>query len=277
MLTRIVVAALLLVVPAPVRAQESPLPDRERPLGTVATPSAEEGVPRQAARPALELATYTGLSIDTFAADDLSRYLNPEAATGEQVRISAGLTFGYLIGSHIPIGKFWLIGSARYGVRSADVDCQSDPKLGVCQPFSGRRDAWLYVLRHARTVEASGGLRWEFWPLSTGGSDPATLYVLGQAGLLTAAGSGDDAADMHRLVAGLRVTGGRHAGSYVEAGWGRSDVYSASPARRLVVDGYFRLGTYRAVSPFVQVSVDADLGPGTDSLQTHVGAAVDLK
>lgn len=245
-------------------------------------------------RSAISVRPDTGIVIDTFAADNLRVYLNPEQATGESVRLTAGFDFEYRIfstcprapsaggGSHDsacagspPRGSLWLIGSTRYGVRSADIDCQQNQALGVCQPFAGRRDAWLYVLRHARTVEASGGLRWEFMELG-GVADPAVLYLAGRAGVLAVAGDGDDASDSHVAALGLLVTGGPYAGTYLEAGVGRSDVY-ATHAPRLKVDGRFYLGRARLIRPFLQVTLDADLAPGADSLQTNVGATFNLR
>lgn len=235
-------------------------------LATTATPCVDW-------RPTVELRGFSGLSIDTFAADDLARYLNPDDATGEQARLSAGLTFAYRLSA---ARGLWLVGSTRYGVRSADVNCAEDAALGVCQPFSARRDAWLYVLRHARSLEASGGLRWEFWSLNASSEAPAALYIKAVAGLMTVAGGGSDALDQHALTLGLIVTGGAYQDSYVDVGWGRSDVYAVTPTPRLRVEGYFSLGRYRMVRPFFQVTLDADLQRGADSIQTHVGAAFDL-
>lgn len=240
-------------------------------------------------RPTAALSPFTGLSIDTFAADDLSRYLNPQDQGGEPVRFTAGLNFEYqvfgrksvptLLPNSAPVannqrtGSLWITGATRYGVRSADVDCRQDAQLAVCADAGGssRREAWLYVLRNARTLEASGGLRWEFVELG-GATDPAVLYLAARAGVLAVSGSGDDASDQHFLGLGLLLTGGKYAGSHVEAGVGRSDVYAVQPTRRLKVDGLFMLGRARlGLRPYVQVVLDADLAPGADSLQTHAG------
>lgn len=227
------------------------------------------------ARPTFDVVGFSGMTVDTFAADDLRAYLNPQEATGERLRWTAGLRFAYRV--PVTLGQVWALGTARYGVRSTDVDCAANPELGLCEPFTGRRDAWLYVLRHARSLEASGGLRWEFVALNGGSDAPAALYVKAVAGLLTVADAGSDALDQHAVTVGGIVTAGAFQGSYVDVGWGRSDVYALTPTPRLRVDGYFNLGRFRAVSPFVQIVLDADLTHGADSIQTHVGAAVDLR
>src|SRR5579863_702630 len=94
-------------------------------------------------RPDLEANAYAGLAIDSFAAPDLSNYLNPEASGAVKQRAIAGFDFEYrLLGDASNPGEtqFWLYGKTEHGVRGADVDSRW-PQTARClcaETFSNR-------------------------------------------------------------------------------------------------------------------------------------------
>lgn len=222
---------------------------------------------------------YTGLSIDAFAADSLRRYLNPEQSGNTRERLVAGFNFGYRLLGDSTGRQLWLYGETIHGVRSADVDCQENPDLPLCQqnPFdpTNAPEKTLAILREATSLEAFVGLRWEFLTIQDDTDDVAALYVKGQAGFLTVSEFGGDLVDVHHVGAGLTVTGGDYAGSYIEFGFGRTDLYKENSGRRLKVDAYlsWTVGLFEAFGayPFAEITVDSDFGKGSDSVQSYLG------
>lgn len=217
----------------------------------------------------LETSAYVGIAIDTFAASDLNRYLNQDASGGLRERGIAGVDFAYrLAGERGGRRQLWLYGETVHGARSADIDCAAHPDFPTCKPFQSQISTsgeFLYILRNATSLEAFGGLRWEILPVRRTGDAPANLYVKAQAGFLSVTGAGDDLIDMHHVALGLCVVGGKYRDSYVEAGYGRTDLFQKNPDRRYKIDGMLvfpwqsrRLGMHA----FLQMTVDTDLGGG---------------
>ena len=243
----------------------------------------------------MEATAYIGLAIDTFAAGATRRYLNPGAAGGKEERAAGGLDFAYrLRGWRYPKDhkkypgdyrqQTWVYGETVHGVRSTDIDCSENADFPTCaKSFTdiGQRPAenLLYILRNASSLEGYVGLRWEFLPLNNlAGLDgtPANLYFKAEAGFLRVSGQPDSALAMHRIALGAIASKGIWQNSYLEAGWGRSDVFQVNRRRRLRVDGYLSRQIAPAVldgavSFFARINVDTDLGPGADSIQSYVG------
>lgn len=99
---------------------------------------------------------YTGLAIDVFAANELQRYLNPDASGGTRERFIAGFDFDYrLVGEDNSAQQVWLYGEAVYGIRSTDVDCEENSTLTVCNAFDpvNAPERTLYILREATSLE----------------------------------------------------------------------------------------------------------------------------
>jgi hypothetical protein len=243
-----------------------------------------------------EAALYLGVGVDTFAASELSGYLNPQAATSSKERGVGGFNFGYrLVGSPATAAKLgkgwlrttqlWVYGETVHGVRSSDVDCAKHRDFPTCADYLGLSafknrtpENLFYIIRNATSIEGFTGLRWEFLTLQDGGKSPANLYLKGQLGFLKVSGSPDDAVDMHHVGLGAIATKGGFQGSYLEAGFGRSDLYGIKSRDRWKFDGYLsrQLGE-SGVSFFTQIVVDSDFGKGSDSVQTYFGLEFDLR
>lgn len=263
---------MLLLGTAGVGAQPPPTPP--------APPLAEAGE-----RDTLRASAFFGLGIDSFAAKDLRLYLNPNDSGSVEERFVAGIDFEYrLFGDKRVEGhKLWILGETVHGLRSAEVDCQAAPKLEVCQPFldqiANPAAPALFILRKATSLEAFAGLRWEFATIQRAEADAAKLYLKAQAGFLSVARSGGDVLDSHHLGLGLLAVKGRFEGSYLEVGVGRSDVFLIHPQPRLKVDALLSMGRADGsgfLRPFVQFTVDSDLGSGADSIQSFLGVDFDI-
>ena len=239
-----------------------------------------------------EANAYAGVAIDSFAAPELINYINPDGSSVIKERAIAGFDFEYrVLGDRADPNKsqVWVYGKTEHGVRGADVDCSlaANSGLTVCSNFlepglSAIQPAakFLYMLQNATSLEAFTGLRWEFLSLQRTGQDSARLYLNGQFGFLTVAGSGAGAIGMHHIGMGLVATTRRFQHSHLEVGFGRTGLYFRDPNRRLIVDGYLEWNSkvFAVVKarPFVQMNVDSGLGSGAASVETYLGLTFDL-
>ncbi len=232
-------------------------------------------------RETFEASFFTGDAIDTFAAGDLGKYLNPEASSSIKQRWVGGIDFASRISDEPAGGQVWVFGETVHGVRSSDVDCEENKDLAVCTPFENAEQnasqRTLFILRNATSLEGFFGVRWEFASLHAGDDHAAKAYLKAQAGFLAVRGGGDDAVDAHHIALGLMAVTGRFQNSYLEVGVGTNHVFSVHRFPRLVVDGFL---TWRVVGqtlrPFVQLVMTSDLGVGADAIQTYVGFDLDL-
>lgn len=234
---------------------------------------------------------YAGVGIDTFAAGELSRYLNPEESGKKGERFIAGFDFGYRLFG-LPSKKtlpwepqIWVYGETVHGVRSADFDCDENPNLEVCKPFdltsAGTRT--LFILRNASSLEGFAGLRYEFLELQGKSPSAANAYFKTQYGFLTVSGNAGDVVDLHQYAAlGAIVKKGKFMDSYLEVGFGRTDLFGFKSKDRWKVDAMLTWewevpGPGKiVVYPFAQITVDADFGGGSDSVQSYIGLAFDV-
>ncbi|MQA30848.1 MAG: hypothetical protein GEU82_13620 [Luteitalea sp.] len=238
------------------------------------------------ARHGIDATMYVGISIDTFSARELRRYLNPEESGDRRQRFVAGFNFDYRVAGRDDDrgGQLWLYGETVHGVRSADVNCGADPGIPVCAPFAVGADARkvLFILRNASSLEAFAGARWELMDVNFGegaapGSNAVKAYVKGQVGFLAVEQSGGDALNINHVALGLRAVRGRYRDSYFEAGFGTSDLYDVHSDSRLKIDGMLNIDVGLAGAfPFVQMVVDADGRSGADTIQTYIGVSLDL-
>lgn len=250
------------------------------------------------ARENFEATGYMGLGVDSFAASDINRVINEEVATKVKTRLVGGFDFNYrLFGD--PRRKnasqgwkdhqFWVYGQTVHGVRSIDVDCSNQNANGIneetCgQLFQGQfrpptANEFIFILRNASSLEGFVGARWELPPINKGRGFSARPYLKAQAGFVTVAGSGGDIFDVHHVGAGLVTTKGIFQGSYLELGYGRTDLFRVNKYRRFKIDGYlsWELPWTKVLRPFAQINLDSDFGRGSDSIQSYFGLSFELQ
>jgi hypothetical protein len=250
------------------------------------------GLPAQAQddRGNFEATFYTGASIDSFAAQDLNKYLNPGDSSTKKLGYIAGVDFGYrALGKNESGPQLWLYGQTVHGQRSAEVDCsgakESQPDACGLGDFLPRPGAFLSILRNASSLEAFGGARLELLTLRPESDNASKLYVKSELGFFTISGAGGDVFDSHQKAAvGLAFSNGLFRNSYLETGWGKSDVFTFHPGRRFKLDGYLEwdfLGENSTLArhgmrPFIEITLDSDFGKGADSVRTFYGFNFDL-
>ena len=81
-----------------------------------------------------EAEVYLGLGIDTFAAQEIQKYLNPEANGDVEERSIFGFDFSYrLLSRRRGAFQVWVYGETLHGVRSQDIDCTASPNVPSCK------------------------------------------------------------------------------------------------------------------------------------------------
>jgi hypothetical protein len=232
-----------------------------------------------------ESSAYLGVAIDRFAAQDVRNYLNPEANGVQYERSIFGIDFEYRLNRQSSDAdqapQLWVYGETVHGVRSEDVDCKAAPNVPSCQKtlagFLGNPpETALFMLRNATSLEAFAGLRVEFKNLNLPGGDPARLYVKGQVGFLEVTESDGDAKDMHHLAFGATTVGGPRAGSYLEIGFGRTDLFLVNRRKRIKIDGLFQQDLGKGLRLFAELFADVDGKDGADAMQSYFGLSFDI-
>jgi hypothetical protein len=238
---------------------------------------------------------YLGVAVDTFAGDETLKYLNPNDAGQLHERAVGGFDFAYRLfgdehrgdpgSSKQRINELWIYGETVHGVRSADVDCNKQGSdFPTCQkdltPSTNPGQQLFFILRNASSLEGYGGLRYEFLGIQQQSAVPANLYLKAQAGFLDMSGQNGSALDLHHIALGAIATKGDYQDSYLEVGWGRSDTFHKNHGRKKI-DGYLErkinFGGYDpGISFFAQITVDTDLGRGSDGIQSYIGFSFDL-
>jgi len=242
---------------------------------------------------------YLGAAIDTFAGDETLKFINFQDSSDLHARAVGGVDFAYrLLGDEnrdFPEGRvarlndLWVYGETVHGVRSADVPCKAaagqtaQSNQLICSnklvPSPAPGEDFVFVLRNATSLEAYTGLRWEFLGLQQQSSAPANLYVKAPAGFVDVAGLNGPAKAEHHIGAGAVATSGNFRDSYLEVGWGRSDIFQQNHGR-WKIDGYLerkiKIKKKDIVSVFVQINVDTHLGRGSDAVQSYIGLNYDM-
>ena len=224
---------------------------------------------------------YIGLAIDTFGAQELNKYLNPEANGVLHERSVFGFDFAYRLFKH-GSRQIWVYGETVHGVRSEDIDCAKTPELPSCKKELSEfgtdvAKASLFLLRNATSLEAYVGVRVELGQINMPGLNPAAIYVNFQPGFLEVAGSDGDAKASHHIGIGAQAVGGSMQGSYLEFGFGKTDLFIVNRDRRYIFDGMLvrKLGD-TGFSMFAQLYADVDMKDGSDSIQTYFGLNYDV-
>ena len=252
---------------------------------------------------------YIGTAIDNFAGSEVLTYLNPQEAGPTEQRLIFGFNFDFrLTGDRerriTPRNaQLWLYGETLHGVRSRDVECPTaGESLAVCADIRNKGlfptlenlpERAAFILKNASSFEGYLGLRWEFLGIRQAGSNgptdtAAALYLKAQAGLLAITpnkaqtgaaevGAGSDSVDNHLVAIGVIATNGPMAGSYVDVGYGRTDLFFDRSHRRWKFDAVLSFCVVKCrFSPFAQIVVDSDFGDGSDSIQSFLGIDFDV-
>lgn len=231
----------------------------------------------------IEVSIFAGSSIDSFAAADLRKYINPENSGNFHEQLIAGFDFDYRVTS-AGSTQVWLYGETIHGARSGEVDCTQDgnDETDVCKIArleTPSPQAALAIFRKATTLEGFVGLRAEFGTI--GGTAKSKFYVKGQLGFLSVADKGGDIVDMHHVGVGLILTNGLMRDSYFEIAYGRNDLFQRND-RRKKVDGFLTFSPRNAAGeepkarPFFQICIDSDFASGPDNIQTYFGLDIDV-
>lgn len=246
-------------------------------------------------RDTVEVSVYVGTAIDSFAGEEANQLLNPEISGDIKARGVAGFNFAARLfgeSQEKPEAKdganqswkwrdqqLWVYGETVHGARSTDIDCKKNSSFPSCDALvpdaTQLQEPAFFLLRNATSLEGFAGLRWEFAQLQRNAL-PLSLYLKGQTGFITAVNGPDDAAGSHHGALGLVVTKGRLTGSYLEGGFGKSDLFAFRPNDRWKFDGQVNYALNEVVTFFGQMTVDSDFGGGPDSIQSYFGLDFDI-
>ena len=228
----------------------------------------------------INIGIFVGSSIDSFAAGDLRKYINPNDSGTLSEQLVAGFDFDYQLAAGRK-RSLWLYGETVHGARSGEVDCSEDANAtkDACKIASLDTPsslAPLAIFRKATTLEGMIGLRGELAELGPPGARSA-FYLKGQLGFLSVAGRGGDLVDMHHAGVGLRLKEGAFTNSYFEVGYGRNDLFDKNTGRTKI-DAYLTFGraSNPKAKPFFQMVIDSDFKPGPDNIQTFFGLDLDV-
>lgn len=285
---------------------------REVQEGSAAPECQAEPTATSDGREPFEVSAYFGRQVDNFAPAVAAGYANPEAG-GQQWSYDGGFDFEFRAAGGPTSGRqLWLFGETVHGVRSADVDCSAGntDKPPVCGKLSqvDQAQALRFVLDKATSIEAFAGARFEFLTLQRETSTPAKLYLVARLGVMMLDGQttlnlktldlktdpgGRATFDLqvnraypaYHFGAGLLMPKGEFRGSYVEVGFGRTDLFTSNglnPWRRLKIDGLLSIPFKRGLSdrwPRAYAQLYSDFDPThqtADSIQTYYGVQFDV-
>lgn len=229
----------------------------------------------------LNINIFVGSAIDSFAAGDLRKYINPDDSGTFSEQLVAGFDFEYPIAAKKG-SRLWLYGETTHGARSGEVDCSEDAnaKKDACKIASldaPSSEGVLAIFRKATSLEGFLGLRGELFEVGPPTARSA-FYIKGQIGFLSVADKGGDVVDMHHVGMGLQVRDNSvFGGSYFELGYGRNDLFKRNHGRKLV-DAYLTFGrpNNAKAKPFFQMVIDSDFASGPDNIQSFFGLNLDV-
>jgi hypothetical protein len=244
--------------------------------------------PEESDETPFDASAFLGEVVDNFAPDNVAGYVNPAAGSGQKAQFIAGFDFDYRIYGRAdsPV-RVWLQGETMHGVRTADVDCKPPdgsavPPVCVQNGVSPNASEQIrYILENATSVEAYVNPRVEFLKIQRNTDSSAWVYATAHIGFIALKDAPSVFRAMH-LGLGVLADEGNFAGSYVEVGWGRNELFSPR-WNRLEIDGLlsFSLEKLPLVRDngrlFVEMTVDNDLHNGPDSVRTFFGVDIDLR
>ncbi|MCB1053367.1 MAG: hypothetical protein KDC71_22385 [Acidobacteria bacterium] len=203
---------------------------------------------------------FLAYGVDSFAAGELKMLDYEQADQGNDTleRLVGGISF------HYQIKKFQIYGTTIHGMRSGE-EFTENPN-----------DDLVRVIRNSTSLEALLGLKYQLLPINAFSAAPAKLYLNLQAGFLTVSKLNSDVIDNHELSFGLQIDKNKYAGSYLDIGFGRNDLFVVHPQDRWKIEGMVTWQTEQNFRPFLNFRADTDLGYGSDSVQISLGFAWDL-
>jgi len=233
-------------------------------------------------RPSFETDAYFGFGIDTFAADDLRHYLNPDDSNRIQERGVGGIDFAFRPiewewtgrnhRHHVPC-QIWIYGETVHGVRSIDIDATQATTDDKFRGFdlTNAPGKTLYIIHNATSLEAFGGVRFEFG--ETGDSAyRAHPYVYAQGGGLSVTGGTGDIIDEYDAGGGLVMSNGPFRDSFLQLGHGWNDAFHGHESKRWKIDALLSCGN-ATFTPFIEITTDFDMKSGPDAMQTYLGVS----
>lgn len=248
-----------------------------------------EGLVRGDGRDPFQASAYVGYAYDNFAPAEVGGYTTVTLDRPSPHRYVAGVDFEFrMFGSPDNERQFWLVGETLHGVRSADVDCSGESKPAVCNGLTQNPSTkLLYTFQHASSLEAFVVTpRFELMTLQGGTVFPSKLYATMRFGVMMLTNKGSKGFQANHFGLGLLSPSGSFRDSYLEVGWGKTDLFFSAPGRnkwhRLKIDGLLSFPLMAALGSkaprvFVQLYSDFDpVGDGADSMQTFIGLDFDV-
>jgi hypothetical protein len=243
-------------------------------------------------RDAIAATAYVGTAIDNFAPPIIGAYEEKD----ERHRFIGGIDFEFRVWPHRDARRdgmqVWISGETLHGVRTADVDCSTDPKPPVCnEAITGVGQSFRFVLKRATSFEAFIQPRLELITIEPDSPFATRLYLTGRFGIAMLTEGIGYAAEAHHLGVGLGAMGGTFEGSAVEVGWGKSELFapiSGAGWNRLKFDGLLSVPFLQGLTDrarfwrtqprfFIQLYADFDPGGNAaDSVQTFIGFDVPI-
>lgn len=216
-------------------------------------------------RPTFHAELQLGLLVNTFAADELRTYLNPDDSSSTGTELTAGFSVAYRLtgqGWQPNSSQLWIYGRSIYGARSADVDCANHADLAVCKleaspldPDPGTVvDSAIYLLTHATSLEVYTGLRWEPRAFRVDTDAPMRPYVKLELGFINVEGAGSGL-ERNQVALGFSLTRGAFISSFLEVGYGASDFFATNPGDRFKLEAMLRWQLSKGFGTFAQLSL----------------------
>jgi hypothetical protein len=255
-------------------------------------------------RDTFDASLYLGRAVDNFAPSSVGGYADPESGGKTPLRFMGGVDFEFrLTGSPESRRQLWIFGETLHGVRSADVNCSPDnkDKPAVCDkltlgPNGNATQQFQFTLENATSLEAYAGFRYEFVTLQANADTPAKLYATGRWGIMMLSGTArtgtvttgtaaqplaiqtNHAYQNHYVGVGLLMPKGKFDGSFLEVGWGLTELFSHGNVlggwNRLKIDGALSVKLAGPMYGFLQMYSDFDpIYHGSDSVQTFFGVS----
>ena len=242
-------------------------------------------------REPLDAHLYVGDSVSSFSASEVKRFENPGDTNEVRQGFVAGLDFDYRLKRWSDARNLWIYGETVHGLRSVEVDCQKNPDAAPCVSGGLSGTSALFVIRNSRSLEAYLGFQLDLAGVNRDTDHEGRIFFRAQGGFMTVAHSGADFVDNHFAGLGVALVTGKFRGSYLDAGWGRTDLYLIHRDDRLKIDGYLTWDLERTkasgspksprrsrrwLKGFAEFYVDTDVGRGSDTALVYFGVELDV-